>query len=92
MASFDLERFVDDGETEPRRRIAGRDSTRVIPFGAGPHKCAGMPFARMMLRIAIEEALNALGEFEITDESAVLWEVAQVRICTALPVTHQPRS
>jgi len=86
-ASRDAERFPD-----PDAVVLDRRPNPHLAFGAGPHKCAGAPFARMMLRIAIEEALNALGEFEITDESAVLWEAAQVRICTALPVTHHPRS
>jgi cytochrome P450 len=29
-----------------------------LAFGLGPHRCAGMPLARMMLRVALEELLK----------------------------------
>lgn len=86
-ASRDASEFPNPDEV-----VLDRKPNRHLAFGAGPHKCAGAPFARMMLRIAIEEALNALGEFEVADEDAVTWEMAQVRICTALPVAHRPRA
>lgn len=68
-----------------------RKPNRHFGFGAGPHKCAGIPFARMMMRFAIEEALAKLGDFHIADESAVRWETAQVRVCTAMPIIHRAR-
>lgn len=85
-ASRDADEFPNPDEV-----ILDRRPNRHLAFGAGPHKCAGAPFARMMLRIAIQEALNTLGEFEVADEEGVTWEMAQVRICSALPVRHHPR-
>jgi cytochrome P450 len=31
---------------------------RHVAFGFGPHRCAGMPLARMMLRVTLQELLR----------------------------------
>jgi cytochrome P450 len=36
-----------------------------LAFGRGPHMCAGMPLARMELRIALEELLKRTSHFEV---------------------------
>ncbi|AWK76270.1 hypothetical protein CBI38_32920 (plasmid) [Rhodococcus oxybenzonivorans] len=73
----------------PDEVVLDRKPNRHFAFGAGPHKCAGATFARMMLRIAIQEALAKLGDFRVADESAIGWEMAQVRVCTSMPIIHQ---
>lgn len=85
-ANRDADEFPDADEV-----VLDRRPNRHLGFGAGPHKCAGAPFARMMLRITIQEALENLGEFEVADESGVEWQIAQVRLCERLPIKHQPR-
>jgi cytochrome P450 len=39
-----------------------------LAFGMGPHMCAGMPLARLELRVAIEELLKGTHGFELTGE------------------------
>ena len=39
-----------------------------LAFGMGPHRCAGMPLARMELRIALEEILGMTRGFELCGE------------------------
>jgi cytochrome P450 len=38
---------------------------RHIAFGLGPHQCPGIPFARMELRVALEELLGRTAGFEL---------------------------
>jgi cytochrome P450 len=39
---------------------------RHLAFGMGPHRCAGMPLARMELRVALEEILASTEQFELS--------------------------
>ncbi|HWW21592.1 MAG TPA: cytochrome P450 [Steroidobacteraceae bacterium] len=39
-----------------------------LAFGMGPHMCAGMPLARLELRIAVEELLKHTRGFELSGE------------------------
>jgi cytochrome P450 len=73
----------------PDQVILDRAQNRHIAFGAGIHRCAGSNLARMELRVAIEEWLRAVPEFEIEDESAVTWAGGQVRGPRNLPVVFR---
>ncbi len=37
-----------------------------LAFGRGPHRCAGVPLARMQLRIALQELLTRTRRFEVS--------------------------
>jgi cytochrome P450 len=39
-----------------------------LAFGMGPHVCAGVPLARLQLRVAIEELLKSAAGFELAAE------------------------
>ena len=59
--------------------IIDREHNRHIAFGAGIHRCAGSNLARMELRVAVEEWLRRIPEFELADPGAVTWAGGQVR-------------
>jgi cytochrome P450 len=68
------------------RVIIDRQINRHVAFGAGIHRCAGSNLARMELRVAIEEWLARIPEFEIEPGSDVTWAGGQVRGPRLLPV------
>ncbi len=69
------------------RVILDRERNRHIAFGLGPHRCAGSNLARMELRVALEEWMKAIPEFELDPSRPMLWAGGQVRGPRALPVT-----
>ncbi|MEY4173455.1 MAG: hypothetical protein RI900_620 [Actinomycetota bacterium] len=71
---------------EPDRVILDRQQNRHLAFGSGIHRCAGSNLARMELRVAIEEWLAAMPEYEITDQSQVTWAGGQVRGPRNVPI------
>ena len=66
--------------------IIDRLENRHAAFGLGIHRCLGSNLARLELRVAIEELLAAIPEFELADPEAVVWSVGQVRGPRALPL------
>lgn len=59
--------------------ILDRQQNRHLAFGAGIHRCAGSNLARMELRVAVEEWLSRIPEFEVIDPATVTWAGGQVR-------------
>ncbi len=68
------------------RVILDRQQNRHLAFGTGIHRCAGSNLARMELRVAIEEWLARIPEFELIDPAAVTWAGGQVRGPRSIPV------
>lgn len=66
--------------------ILDRQHNRHLAFGTGIHRCAGSNLARMELRVAVEEWLAGIPEFELTDPAAVTWAGGQVRGPRSIPV------
>jgi cytochrome P450 len=66
--------------------VLDRQHNRHVAFGAGIHRCAGSNLARMELRVAIEEWLARIPEFELRDPEAVTWAGGQVRGPRSIPV------
>ena len=65
-ANRDPEVFEDPHEFRLRRP----NINEHLGFGRGRHQCAGMPLARMMLRLALDELLGATAHFEVTRTGA----------------------
>ncbi len=66
--------------------IIDREKNRHLAFGVGIHRCAGSNLARMELRVALEEWMAAIPEFELEDADAVTWAGGQVRGPRSVPV------
>ena len=80
-ANRDPEAFEDADEF-----IIDRQRNRHLAFGLGIHRCAGSNLARMELRVAIEEWMAAIPEFELHEPETVRWSTGQVRGPRELPV------
>jgi len=80
-ANRDPEVFVDADKV-----ILDREHNRHLAFGAGIHRCAGSNLARMELRVAVEEWLAVMPEFEVSDHAGVTWAGGQVRGPRTIPV------
>ncbi len=74
--------FMVDAETF---RI-DRKLNRHLAFGLGIHRCLGSNLARMEIRVALEEWLRQIPEFEIAQPDAVRWSRGQVRGPRLVPV------
>ena len=66
--------------------IIDREHNRHVAFGAGIHRCAGSNLARMEMRVAIEEFLARVPDFELRDDAVVTWAGGQVRGPRTIPV------
>ncbi|MEO6628715.1 MAG: cytochrome P450, partial [Aquihabitans sp.] len=66
--------------------VIDRQRNRHLAFGLGIHRCLGSNLARMELRVAIEEWLKRVPDFELADPEAVRWSTGQVRGPRTLPL------
>jgi cytochrome P450 len=81
-ANLDPEKFSD-----PDEFVVDRSPNRHLAFGHGVHKCIGLHFARLELKVALEEILKVAPEFEIAvPEDQLEWKVGIDRTLVHLPV------
>ncbi len=66
--------------------VLDRAVNRHAAFGLGIHRCLGSNLARMELRVALEEWMRRIPDFELTDPSAVTWSKGQVRGPRRIPI------
>ena len=59
--------------------VIDRQRNRHTAFGLGIHRCVGSNLARMEMRVAIEEWMDAFPDFELADPESVTWSTGQVR-------------
>jgi cytochrome P450 len=68
--------------------VIDRQRNRHLAFGVGIHRCVGSNLARMELRVAVEEWVRRIPDFELAtdDAGAVRWSTGQVRGPRELPI------
>jgi cytochrome P450 len=66
--------------------VLDRQINRHVAFGAGIHRCAGSNLARMELRVAIEEFLRRIPDFDLDPNGEVTWAGGQVRGPRTVPI------
>lgn len=76
----------------PNEVIIDREHNRHVAFGAGIHRCVGSNLARMEMRVAIEEFLARVPDFELRDDAEVTWAGGQVRGPRTIPVNFNKKN
>lgn len=80
-ANRDSEKFTDADEV----RIDRKENPHVA-FGLGIHRCIGSNLARMEMRIALQEWLKRIPDFELDQERPMTWSEGAVRGPRLLPI------
>ena len=80
-ANRDPEKFQ-----RPDEVVLERQENRHSTFGLGIHRCIGSNLARMELKVAIEEWLRRIPEFELEEGAALNWSRGLVRGPRSVPV------
>ena len=75
-----------DAFEDADRFVIDRRKNRHAAFGLGIHRCLGSNLARMELRVAIEEWVRRVPDYELADPAGVRWSTGQVRGPRELPV------
>jgi hypothetical protein len=61
-----------------------------LTFGSGAHRCLGSPLARLEMRVALEEWLAVMPEFEVIDPESIEWTGGTVRGPETVPFRVLP--
>ena len=72
--------------TRPDNVDLDRSPNPHIGFGFGIHRCLGLHLARLQVRVAVEEWLDAVPEFALSENATVEWSVGLDRSLRALDV------
>ena len=75
---------------DPDRFDITRGRSRHLGFGEGVHGCLGAPLARLEARIALEEALPVLGDYELAGTPTFYPSSPNMYVWKKLPVTFAP--
>ncbi|MFT4563270.1 MAG: cytochrome P450 [Gammaproteobacteria bacterium] len=65
--------------SDPKRFDIERPEVVHTAFGVGPHRCIGEHLARLEIRVAIEEFLRQIPEFELKSGTSPQFESGQLR-------------
>ena len=56
----------------PEEFIVDRKSNNHLGFAGGPHRCLGAHLARMVMRVAVEEWLKVIPDFEVASDTPLM--------------------
>jgi cytochrome P450 len=76
---------------DPDRYQLGRDTSRLVTFGHGPHFCLGAPLARLEARVMLEEFVDQVDTYDIDEPGLRRVHSVNVAGIAALPATLKPR-
>lgn len=75
---------------QPDRFDIGRPKNQHLAFGSGPHRCMGLHFAKLLLRVATTEIVVRMPHLRAKPEGHVRHDPGLVRSTRELPVTFDP--
>jgi cytochrome P450 len=76
----------EDAFDRPDEVVIDRYPNKHFGFGAGPHRCVGSHFAKLGLRIGLDEFLQVFDDFELADRDALRWHVGEARELESAPM------
>jgi cytochrome P450 len=76
---------------DPDRYDLDRDNTQTASFGFGRHYCLGASLARLEARVALEELVARVADYDIDADAAARVHTVNVRGFATLPTTVVPR-
>jgi cytochrome P450 len=77
---------------DPEAVVLDRSPNRHLAFGVGIHRCLGSNLGRLMARVAFEEFLARIPDFELeAAEDDVVPDAGIVYALTTLPIVFTPR-
>jgi cytochrome P450 len=76
---------------EPHELRFGREDNKHYAFGGGPHRCLGSHFARLELRLALEELHKRIPDYEVPDGHRLDFSTG-IREVAQLPLVLYPAS
>lgn len=76
---------------DPERYDLGRDTSKLMSFGSGRHFCLGAALARLESRVALDELVQRVADYDVDEGAAVRVHSSNVRGFAALPTTVKVR-
>jgi cytochrome P450/ferredoxin-NADP reductase len=75
---------------EPDTFDVRRERLRHLGFSEGMHGCLGAPLARLEVKVALEEALPVLGDYQLDGPAVRYQSTPNAYVWSSLPLTFTP--